>query len=247
MIAVAIHPKADMLRVVFFGMDLRILDELRRCPVHLIGAHLPPAPYHTLPKLPAFLKQTARHVMRRQFKTVSIYLPLAHYLATHQIPALPGNDVRTRRYKETLSRLAPDLGVVANFGQILDSELIAIPRWGLVNFHPSLLPRYRGPTPLGHILLNRETIGGATWHRVVSDIDGGEILAQKKFPIDKRDTVADLDRKSVAAGIDMLRPLLDGIARNRLNPVQQDETKATYYAKLTRTQKQQLAAMGKLN
>ena len=247
MIAVVVNPITDMLRVVFFGMDLRILDELRRCPVHIIGAHLPPASYNILPKLPAFIKNMARHVTRRQFKTVSIYLPLAQYLAMHQIPALPGNDVRSSQYKKTLGRLAPDLGVVANFGHILDAELIAIPRWGLINFHPSLLPRYRGPTPLGHILLNRETVGGATWHRVVSDVDSGEILAQKSFPIDERDTVADLDRKSVAAGIDLLRPLLDRIARNRTNPVPQDETRATCYAKLTQTQKQQLAAMGKLN
>jgi methionyl-tRNA formyltransferase len=236
-----------MLRVVFFGMDLRILDELRRCPVHLIGAHLPPAPYNTLPKLPAFLKYVIRHIMRRQVKTISIYMPLARYLAMHQIPALPGNDVRTRRYKKTLRRLSPDLGVVANFGQILDAELIAIPRQGLINFHPSLLPRYRGPTPLGHILLNRETVGGATWHCVASGVDSGEILTQQKFTIDERDTVADLDRKSVAAGIDMLRPLLDSIAHNRTNPVKQDETLATYHAKLTRSQKQQLAAKGKLN
>jgi folate-dependent phosphoribosylglycinamide formyltransferase PurN len=237
----------NMLRVVFFGMDLRILDELRHCPAQLVGAHLPPAPYHTLPKLPAFLKYIARHVVRRRFKTVSIYLPLARYLASHQIPALPGNNVRTARYKATLRRLAPDLGVVANFGQILDAELIAILPQGLINFHPSVLPRYRGPTPLGHILLNRETIGGATWHRVAPDIDSGEILAQKKFPIDECDTVADLDRKSVDAGIDMLRPLLDRIARNRTNPVQQDEAKATYHTKLTKTQKLQLAAMGKLD
>jgi methionyl-tRNA formyltransferase len=247
MMAVAVHPKAVMLHVFFLGMDLRILDELRRCPVRLIGAHLPPAPYNTLPKLPAIFKYIARHIVRRQFKTVSLHLPLAHYLAAHQIPALPGNDVRTPQYKETLGRLAPDLGVVANFGQILDAELIAIPRRGLINFHPSLLPSYRGPTPLGHILLNRETVSGATWHRVVSKVDSGEILAQKKFPIDARDTVEDLDRKSVAAGIDMLKPLLDRIARNHTNPVQQDETKATYYKKLTRTQKQLLAAMGKLD
>jgi methionyl-tRNA formyltransferase len=246
-IAAVVHAKADMLRVVFFGMDLRILDELRRCPVHLTGAHLPPAPYHTLPRLPAILKFLTRHILRRRFKTVSIYLPLARYLAAHQIPAMPGNDVRSPRYKKSLRRLAPDLGVVANFGQILDAELIAIPRQGLINFHPSLLPRYRGPTPLGHILLNRETIGGATWHRVATGVDSGEILAQEKFPIDERDTVGDLDRKSVTAGIDMLRPLLDRIARNRTNPVQQDETRATYYAKLTRSQKQQLAAMGKLD
>ena len=236
-----------MLRVAFFGMDLRILDELRRCPVHLIGVFLPPAPYKLLPRLPVFLKYLFKLLMRKQFKTVSIYIPLARYLFAHQIPALPGTNVNKAQFINALTRMEPDLGVVANFGQILGADLISVPKHGLINFHPSLLPRYRGPTPLGHILLHQEKFSGATWHRVAPAVDSGEILAQKRFEISDQDTVADLDRKSNKLAINMLCPLIERIARQQITPAPQDEALASYFPKLTNQEKTRLANMGKLN
>ena len=235
-----------MLRVAFFGMDLRILDELRRCPVHLIGVFLPPAPYKLLPRLPAFLKYLFRHLIRKQFKIVSIYLPLARYLFARHVPSMPGTDVNKTEFIRAFARMAPDLGVVANFGQILCAELISVPRHGLINCHPSLLPRYRGPTPLGHILLNGEKVSGATWHRVAPAVDSGEILAQKQFTISDQDTVNDLDRKSSQLAIDMLCPLIERIARQQITPEPQDEALVSYFSKMTKQEKAQLARMGKL-
>ncbi len=236
-----------MLRVVFLGMDLRILDGLRRCPVHLIGAHLPPAPYQFLHKFPALSKFLAKYLLRKPFKTASVYLPLADFLSLHNIPALRGVDVNTIGFRQMLAGLAPDLGVVANFGQILGADLISIPKQGLINFHPSLLPHYRGPTPLGHILLNQEKFSGATWHRVTTSVDSGDILAQAQFAISDQDTVKDLDQKSIAVAIDMLCPLIERIAQDKTHPLPQDEAKAFYCAKLTHQEKIELAAMGKLN
>jgi methionyl-tRNA formyltransferase len=236
-----------MLRVAFFGMDLRILDELRRCPVHLIGVFLPPAPYKLLPRLPAFLKYLSRHLIRKQFKIVSIYLPLARYLFTRHIQPMPGTDVNKTEFIQAFARMAPDLGVVANFGQILCADLISVPRHGLINCHPSLLPRYRGPTPLGHILLNGEKVSGATWHRVTPAVDSGEILAQKQFTVSDQDTVNDLDRKSSKSAIDMLCPLLERIAKQQITPEPQDEALASYFSKLTKQEKAQLAMLGKLD
>lgn len=234
------------MRVVFLGMDLRILDGLRRCPVHLLGVHLPPAPYRLLLRLPVFLRPLARHILRKPVKTAMLHMPLAQYVAEHQVAALVGTDVNSPRFVDRVAQRQPELGVVANFGQILGPDLLAVPRHGWINFHPSLLPRYRGPTPLGHILLNRETVSGTTWHRIAGGIDNGDILAQKTFAVDDRDTVKDLDRKSVQAAIDMLGPLIEAIACRNVTPVPQDEANASYVNKLTQQQKAQLAMLGKL-
>jgi methionyl-tRNA formyltransferase len=235
-----------MLRVVFLGMDLRILDGLRRCPVHLLGVYLPPAPYRLLRRLPVFLRPLARQMFRRPVKTAMLHMPLARYVTDHHVATLPGTDVNSPRFVDAVAQRQPGLGVVANFGQILGPGLLAVPRHGWINFHPSLLPRYRGPTPLGHILLNRETVSGTTWHRIAGGIDNGDILAQKTFTVEARDTVKDLDRKSVQLAIDMLGPLIERIGRREITPVPQEEANASYCKKLTGQQKAQLAMMGKL-
>jgi methionyl-tRNA formyltransferase len=99
---------------------------------------------------------------------------------------------------------------------------------------------------LGHILLNRETVSGTTWHRIAGGIDNGDILAQKTFTVEARDTVKDLDRKSVQLAIDMLGPLIERIGRREITPVPQEEANASYCKKLTGQQKAQLTMMGKL-
>ena len=197
-------------------------------------------------RLPVFLRPLARHMLRKPVKTAMLHMPLAQYAAEHHVAILAGTDVNTPRFVDTVAQRQPELGVVANFGQKLGPDLLALPRHGWINFHPSLLPRYRGPTPLGHILLNRETVSGATWHRVASAFDNGDILAQKTFAVGDRDTVKDLDRKSVQLAIEMLGPLIEDIARRDVTPVPQDEANASYFGKLTPRQKERLAMMGKL-
>jgi methionyl-tRNA formyltransferase len=241
------HPKANMLRVVFFGMELQILDELRKCPVHLLGAHLPSAPYQLLSTLPPFLKSAYKFLFRKRHRTASIFMPLKNFLTTHHIPALSGTDINTPKFKRVLERMTPDLGVVANFGQIFRTDLISIPKYGLINYHPSLLPRYRGPAPWGHILLNREKISGVTWHCVTPAVDQGDILAQMSFAVSAQDTIKDLEKTSVKLAIEMLSPLITSIAQNKINPIAQDESMASYYPKLTKPEKVTLSAMGKLD
>jgi methionyl-tRNA formyltransferase len=160
---------------------------------------------------------------------------------------MQARSVNSRSFRNIMLRCKPDLGIVANFGQILSLPLLSIPTHGFINFHPSLLPKYRGPTPLGHILLNAETVAGVTWHKMSPKLDQGAILAQRDFHIRPDDTIRDLDKKAVALAIEMLNPLLASIAQNKLTPIAQDESQASYYAKLTKQEKMRLAQMGKLS
>jgi methionyl-tRNA formyltransferase len=235
----------NMLHVVFLGMDLRILDALRQCPIHLCGVYLPPAPYQYLNRPPWFLKYIPRFLFRKRFKTAAVYAGVNQYLHHNHVAALQAKQVNSRRFRNQVAKCKVDLGVVANFGQMIDGRLLSIPRYGFINCHPSLLPKYRGPSPLGHILLNEEKVSGVTWHRVSTRIDQGGILAQAQFEIDQRDTEADLDQKTTALAIRLLQPLLADIAAERAHVAPQDESQATYYPKLTVLEKKQLSAQGK--
>ena len=234
-----------MLRVVFFGMEIEILDELRLSSVDLLGVHLPPASYWIRKYLfPLF--RVYPGIVRKRFNTVGVYGHVYDFLREHEITALQSPDVNSPNFISMLGSLRPDLGIIANFGEILGGRLLGIPSYGFVNFHPSLLPRYRGPAPLARIFLNGDTISGATWHRVTESIDQGDILAQKTFPIGPNDTIAELKTNSVQLARRMLPPLLKDIEAGRAQAIPQNEAEATYHPKLTEAEKKRLERMGKL-
>lgn len=234
-----------MLRVVFFGMDLDVLDELKSCSVHLIGAYLPPASFWIRKRLAPLLRLHPR-ILKKCFGTVAVYGHLFDFLEEYNITALQSPDINASEFLQTLTRLRPDLGIVSNFGRILGDRLLSIPKYGFINFHPSLLPRYRGPSPLGHILLNNEITSGATWHRMTKKIDQGDILVQETFRLKPQYTMRDLGAKSLVLAIRMLGPLLKDIEEGRAQAQPQNEADATYYPKLTKTEKKRLEEMEKL-
>ncbi len=234
-----------MLHIVFFGMELRILDALRQSSIHLCGVYLPPAPYEYLKHPPWHLKLLPRYIFKKRLKTATVYAGVEQYVRRNHLTALQAKHVSCAKFRKQLADCKADLGVVANFGQRIDHHLLSIPKYGFINYHPSLLPKYRGPAPLGHILLNQEKVSGVTWHRVTTQLDRGEILAQADFKIDFDDTEKELDQKSTALAIQLLDPLLADIDAGRVHAMPQDESQATYYSKLTASQKKQLVDLGK--
>ena len=110
-----------MLHVVFFGMDLRILDALMKRPIHLCGVYLPPAPYRFLRHPPWYLKFTPRFMIKKRLKTAAVYAGVDQYVRHHKIAALQAKQVSSRKLRKQLADCGVDLGVVANFGQRIDS------------------------------------------------------------------------------------------------------------------------------
>jgi methionyl-tRNA formyltransferase len=233
-----------MLRVVFWGMELRILDALRQWSVSIVGVYLPQAPYSIHKQISPIAKWMPR-IIRKAFKKAALYRPLADYIKDHGLKPILGADVNRSGFLREIRALDPDLGIVANFGQIISPELLSIPKNGFINFHPSILPYYRGPNPLGDILLNREAVSGATWHRIIKGIDSGDIVAQECFAVQAEDTLRDLEERSVAYGIKILKPLLKEIETGAVQGQPQNGSKATYVSKLTREKKKRLRMLGK--
>jgi len=116
-----------------------------------------------------------------------------------------------------LCDLAPDLIIVATFEQILRENILGLPPLGVVNFHPSLLPRYRGRCPTNAALFNDERVTGVTVHYVTKQLDGGDILLQRAIAINSRDTDGQL-RRTLARLAGSMVPSLIGMFASFTKP-----------------------------
>jgi methionyl-tRNA formyltransferase len=129
---------------------------------------------------------------------------------------------------ERLAALAPDLIVVAAFGLILPAEALNLPRLGCLNVHPSLLPRYRGASPVATAILQGDEMTGVTIMLLDAGMDTGPILNQKEVPISDEDTAGSLGLKLSKIGAKLLVGTISSWIEGRIEPCPQDESKATY-------------------
>ncbi len=129
---------------------------------------------------------------------------------------------------EQLQQWAPELIVVAAFGQILRQAVLDLPKFGCINVHASLLPRWRGAAPIQAAILNGDASTGITIIRMDPGVDTGPFLSQKALPIAPEDTYATLSNKLSALGAELLLETLSGYLSGKLLPTPQDEAFATY-------------------
>jgi len=137
--------------------------------------------------------------------------------------------------RELLSAMKPDLVLVMAYGQILRQEVIDLPRLGTFNLHTSILPAYRGASPIQTAICCREKETGVTLMRMVLRLDAGPVAEVERVPIEPRETAADLERKLAHACVPLLERCLPAIAAGTQEFVPQDEAKATYCRRLEKT------------
>ena len=133
-----------------------------------------------------------------------------------------------------LAALKPDVVVVASYGQFLKKNLLAVPRLGTINVHPSLLPKYRGASPIQWALANGDAETGVSVLYVTPKMDAGDVLAQERCAILPEDTFCTLEPKLAAKGAEMLVRVLDGFRAGRTQGVPQDEAQVTFARKLAK-------------
>lgn len=137
-------------------------------------------------------------------------------------------------FLDLVLRMAPDLIIVVAYGQILKGSLLRTPRWGAINVHASLLPKYRGAAPVQRAILNNEARTGVTAMLMEEGLDTGPILLQEETDILLNETAGRLhDRLSAMSGPLLVRTL-KALARGRLKAMPQDERAATYAEKIDR-------------
>lgn len=144
------------------------------------------------------------------------------------VPVFQPARIREPEAIERIRSLAPDLIVVAAFGQILPQELLDIPRLGCVNIHASLLPRLRGAAPIQWAVINGDKETGITLMQMDAGLDTGDILFQEKIPIGPAETGESLYEKLAKLGGEMIVRHLPAIAAGQVTPVPQDDERSSY-------------------
>jgi len=133
-----------------------------------------------------------------------------------------------------LRAVGADAIAVVAFGAILPVELLEMTRLGAINVHASLLPKYRGSSPINWAIVNGEVESGVTTMYMAEGLDTGDILLQAAVPLDPRETAATLHDKLAELGGPLLVETLERLAAGTLTPAPQDEAASSYIPKLTR-------------
>ncbi|MGR0481112.1 MAG: methionyl-tRNA formyltransferase [Candidatus Electronema sp. V4] len=143
------------------------------------------------------------------------------------IPVLQPESIRTEEFFETIRAFEPDMLVVVAYGKILPGRLLRLPRFGTINVHGSLLPKYRGAAPIQRALINGEAETGVTIMQMDEGVDTGDILLPARLPITDDDTSGSLSDKLARLGSEALTEAIARLKEGRLAAVKQDEAQAT--------------------
>jgi methionyl-tRNA formyltransferase len=159
--------------------------------------------------------------------------PVKSWAAAHDIPVLQPERARDASFILQLRALAPDVAVVAAFGQILSQEVLDIPVHGCINVHASLLPKYRGAAPIQHAIMDGETVTGITTMQMNAGLDTGDMLLRCEVPIHADTTYGTLHDVLMETGAELLIETLERLAAGTLAPVPQ-MGESSYAARITR-------------
>jgi len=157
-----------------------------------------------------------------------------HFCITNKIPYLSVTNVKTDAFLTQIRDLGAPVAVLADFGLLIPQDLIGIFPKGIVNIHPSLLPKFRGPTPGQSAILAGEHETGVSIMLLDQQLDHGPILAQEKASIEQSDTADTLYTRLFTIGSSLLAKSLRSYLDNSLVPTPQDDSKATYTKILTK-------------
>ena len=146
----------------------------------------------------------------------------------HDVPVFQPEKIRKPEAIEELKKYDFDIAVVAAFGQILPPAVLDMPKYGCVNVHASLLPRYRGAAPIQWAVINGDKETGVTTMQMGPGLDDGDILLQETVPISPDETGGSLFDKLAVTGGKLILKTLSGIEAGTIKPRKQDETAATH-------------------
>jgi len=137
-----------------------------------------------------------------------------------------GEDAETSM--QVLRDIAPDLIVVTAYGQILPKEVLELPKYGCINIHASLLPKYRGAAPINWVILNGETETGVTSMQMGEGLDTGDMLIKKATKIGENETYEELYARLAVMGGEVLAETLEAVEKGTLSPEKQDDSLSCY-------------------
>jgi len=160
--------------------------------------------------------------------------PVKIFAEENNLRVIQPPKVKARAVVDELAALHPDLIVVVAFGQILSQKILDIPRFGCINVHASLLPKYRGAAPIEWSIIRGEKVTGITTMQMNAGLDTGDILLQSEVKISDEMLLPELRERLMTVGADLLLKTLYKLLRGELQPIKQDDSLSTYAPLLTR-------------
>ena len=164
--------------------------------------------------------------------------PVKGFAVDHGLPVVQPETLAPDPWEKTLAAWSVELGVVAAYGKLLPEWLLALPPRGLINVHASLLPRYRGASPVHRAVMNGDRETGVTIMRVVKALDAGPMLASRRVPIGPDDRTDAVERVLATIGAGLLLETVDRLAGGTVHEVPQDDSQATYAPRLRKDEGQ---------
>ena len=166
--------------------------------------------------------------------------PVKECAVSHSIPVYQPLSLRRNKSEdaaeavETLKSIAPDCIVVVAYGQILPKEVLDIPKYGCINVHASLLPRYRGAAPIQHCIINGEKETGVTTMYMAEGLDTGDMILVGKITIDEKMTASELHDKLSEMGAELIVRTLDEVEKGTAPRTPQTDENTCYASMLTK-------------
>lgn len=160
------------------------------------------------------------------------FSPVKIFALEKNIPVLQPKTLKDNEFVDTLKSLNADIFIVAAYGKIIPENILYLTKYGSINVHASLLPKYRGAAPIHHAIINGETTTGITIMKMDKGMDTGDIILQKKCNISMDDTYETLYNKLSKLGADALTEVINNI--DSIETKKQDDSLATYAPMITK-------------
>ena len=198
---------------------------------------------------PEFAVPCLEHLILNQYQVVAVYtqpdkpvgrgrslasLPVKRAALTWKLPVVQPVSLRKAEAVEQLASFHPDIMVVAAFGQTLPQSVLDIPKYGCINIHPSLLPRFRGASPVAAAILVGDDFTGVSIMLMDTGLDTGPILTRAQISISAFDTTGSLTAKLSQVAARVLQEVLPCWLRGELTPQSQNEAEAVYSSPITK-------------
>jgi len=160
--------------------------------------------------------------------------PVKELALKHGLPVFQPLTLRDEAVQEQIKELAPEVIVVAAYGKILPKAVLDTPRFGCINVHGSLLPKYRGAAPIQWAVINGEKVSGVTTMYMGEGMDTGDMLLKAETPIGSEETAGELFDRLMVLGADLLGETLDKLEKGALQRIPQKDEEATHAPMLSK-------------
>lgn len=210
-----------MLRIIYMGTPQFAVPALEALVRGAAPGVVLPGGYHiatviTRPDKPSGRKQEI------------VYSPVKQAALAHDLPVWQPGSLKKTENQQALAAYRADLFIVAAFGQILPQAVLDLPRYGTLNIHASLLPKYRGSSPISEAILQGEHTSGVSIMLLDAGIDTGPVLLKRAIPLAEDETTASLTPRLAELGATALLEALPLWVQGQLTPQPQDQAQATY-------------------